>query len=337
MPIPLLFLLSAIPAPAVPAPPRPLVVGHRGARARFPENTLPALRHALAAGADGVEIDVRVSADDVLVLAHDATLSPDLCRDADGRRVRSDLAIRGLTFKALGRFDCGAVPDPAFPAQRAVPGTSMPSLAQVLDLLAAIEPHGRPQATLFLELKYEQDAPSFSPPRERLARLVVDLLQEHSFEDRTIVLSFDHPLLRAVRALAPSLRSMPLVDRKVDLAALARREEAGWVGARYDHLTAASVEALHAAGARVFAWTANAARDQDRLAALGVDALGTDDPQALVERWKKRGPRVRATTIAAHVPTSPHRPPGSAPPRLAQGARAQPPLPRRRGPGALPR
>ena len=84
---------------------------------------------------------------------------------------------------------------------------------------------------------------------------------------------------------------MPLVDEDVDLAALARREEAAWVGARHGRLTAASVEALHAAGVKVFAWTANAPRDQDRLAALGVDALGTDDPQALVERWKEREPR----------------------------------------------
>jgi glycerophosphoryl diester phosphodiesterase len=42
---------------------------------------------------------------------------------------------------------------------------------------------------------------------------------------------------------------------------------------------------------KVFGWTANAPGDQDRLAALGVDAVGTDDPQALVERWKKGGPR----------------------------------------------
>ena len=291
MPIPLLVLLSGIPAPALPPPPRPLVVGHRGARARFPENTLPALRHALAAGADGVEIDVRVTADDVLVLAHDATLPTDLCRDADGRRVRKGLAIRGLSFEALRRFDCGAVPDTGFPDQQAVPGTPMPSLAQVLDLLAAHEPSGARRVTLFLELKYEEDTPAFSPPRNHFARLVVDLLRNHGFEDPTIVLSFDHPLLRAVRSLAPALRSMPLVDQNVDLAALARREEASWVGPRHGHLTAASVEALHAAGVKAFAWTANAPRDQDRLAALGVDALGTDDPQALVERWKKREPR----------------------------------------------
>ena len=60
---------------------------------------------------------------------------------------------------------------------------------------------------------------------------------------------------------------------------------------KYDRLTAASVEALHAAGVKVFAWTANAPRDQERLAALGVDAVGTDDPQALLERWKGREPR----------------------------------------------
>jgi glycerophosphoryl diester phosphodiesterase len=291
MPIPLLVLLSGVPAPAAPQPPRTLVVGHRGARARFPENTLPAVRHALAVGVDGVEVDVRVSADDVLVLSHDATLPTDLCRDADGRRVRKGLAIRGLSSAALRRFDCGAVPNPAFPEQRAVPGTPVPSLVEVLDLLAAVEPPGARQATLFLELKHEENAPALSPPRELFARLVVDLLEEHGFTDRTIVLSFDHLLLRAVRSLAPALRSMPLVDESMDLAALARREEALWIGPRHGRLTKASVEALHAAGVRVFAWTANAPRDQDRLAALGVDALGTDDPQALVERWKKRGPR----------------------------------------------
>lgn len=291
MPIPLLVLLSGVPAPALPPPPRPLVVGHRGARARFPENTLPAVRHALSAGADGVEVDVRVSADDVLVLSHDATLPPARCRTVDGRRASAGLAIRGLSFETLRRFDCGAVRDPAFPAQRAVRGTPIPSLAEVLDLLAAPAPEAARRAMLFLELKHEEGSAALSPDRDHFARLVVDLLKERGFAGRTLVLSFDHALLRAVRSLEPTLRTMPLVDEDVDLAALARREEAAWVGARHGRLNAASVEAVHGAGVKVFAWTANAPRDQDRLAAVGVDALGTDDPQALVERWKERGPR----------------------------------------------
>ncbi|MBK6405778.1 MAG: hypothetical protein IPF66_12485 [Holophagales bacterium] len=290
MPIPLLVLLAGAPAPAPPPSPR-LVVGHRGARARFPENTLPAVSHALSAGADGVEIDVRVSADDVLVLSHDATLPPARCRTFDGRRASAGLAIRGLSLRGPRRFDCGAVTDPAFPAQRAVRGTPIPTLAEVLDLLAAPEPEAARRATLFLELKREEGSPTLSPGRDHFARLVVDLLKERGFLGQD-----DRPLLRPCPCCAPSGRWSPRSARcprrhRVDLAALARREEAAWIGARHGLLTAASVVAVHGAGAKVFAWTANAPRDQDRLAAVGVDAVGTDDPQALVERWKERGAR----------------------------------------------
>lgn len=289
MPIPLLLVVSAAPAPAVP--PLPLVVGHRGARARFPENTLPALRHALAAGAGGVEIDVRLSADDVPVVTHDATLPPDLCRMPDGRPVPAGLAVRGLSFAALRRFDCGAPTSSRFPDQRAVPGTPIPSLEEVLDLLAGPEPPAARGATLFLELKREEGPPSLSPPREPFARRVAGLLRRRAFTGRTLVLSFDHALLRAVRACDPALRTVPLVDADEDLVALARREEASWVAPRHDRLTAASVAALHAAGVRVFAWTANAPRDQDRLAALGVDAVATDDPERLLGRWARKDRR----------------------------------------------
>lgn len=280
----LLFALAAAAVPAQAPEARPLVVGHRGARARFPENTLPAVRHALAAGARGVEVDVRVSSDDVLVVTHDATLPPGRCRAPGGGRVPPGLAIRGLSFDALRRYDCGAVADPRFPAQRTVPGTRIPALDEVLELLASPGPPSTREATLFLELKREDD-PSLSPPRERYARLVVDALQKRGFTGRTIVLSFDYPLLRAVRALEPALPAMLLVDRETNLAALALREGAAWVGPRHTRLTADSVEALHAAGVRVFAWTANSAADQDRLAAMGVDAVGTDDPAGLLARW----------------------------------------------------
>jgi glycerophosphoryl diester phosphodiesterase len=295
-----ILLLFALAAAAVPAPApetRPLVVGHRGARARFPENTLPAVRHALATGAQGVEVDVRVSSDDVLVVTHDATLPPERCRAPGGRRVPPGLAIRGLSFDALRRYDCGAYADPRFPAQRAVPGTPIPSLDEVLELLASPEPGAARDATLFLELKREED-PRLSPPRKPYARLVVEALERRGLAGRTVVLSFDHSLLRAVRALEPALPAMLLVDHETDLAALALREGAAWVGPRHTRLTASSVAALHAAGVRVFAWTANSAADQDRLAAMGVDAIGTDDPAGLLARWASAahaGPSTRVS------------------------------------------
>lgn len=291
MPIPLLVALAGAPAAPLPPASRVLVVGHRGARARFPENTLPAVRHALEAGADGIEVDVRVTADDVLVVAHDGTLPPDLCTGPGGRRVPPGVAIRGLSFGALRRYDCGAKANPKFPDQKAVPGTPVPSLDELLDLLAAPEPPAARRAILFLELKSAANEPSLSPPRQGFARLVVSLLRERGALGRTIVLSFDHPLLREVRALEPALATMPLVDAPDDLVAVARREEAPWVGPRHGRLTAESVGALHAAGVRVFAWTANAPADQQRLRDLGVDAVGTDDPARLLARQAKDAPR----------------------------------------------
>lgn len=289
VPFPLLVVLAGVPAPDVAPPPRPLVVGHRGARARFPENTLPALRHALEAGAGGVEIDVRVSGDDVPVVVHDATLPPGRCRTPEGSPVPAGFAIRGLTWAALRRYDCGAMADPRFPRQRTVPGTPMPSLAEVLELLVGPEPRAARGATLFLELKYDDGEPSLSPPRELFARLVAGALREHRLVERTVTLSFDLPLLRAVRGLEPSLATMPLVDRRTDLVALARDERAAWVGPRHSLLTAASVDALHAAGVKVYAWTANSPREQERLARIGVDAVGTDDPADLLARWRPGG------------------------------------------------
>jgi glycerophosphoryl diester phosphodiesterase len=285
MPLPLLLALSGTPAASASPPPRPLVVGHRGARARLPENTVPAVRHALDAGADAVEVDVRLSSDDVPVLFHDATLRPDVCRGPGGRAVPPGVAVRSLTFAALRRYSCGAVADPRFPLQRPSRDARIPSLGELLDLLAAPGPVASRPPSLFLELKHEAEGASPPVSRARFARIVVDLLAERGLAERTLVLSFDLPLLREVRAAAPGLGVLPLVDRDEDLAALARREGAGWVGPRHTLLTAASVDALHAAGIRVFAWTANAPGEQDRLARIGVDAIGTDDPAALVARW----------------------------------------------------
>ena len=308
-----------------PGAPRPLVVGHRGARARFPENSLPAVRHALESGADGVEVDARLTADGVLAVIHDATL-PDRFRDAGGEAPAAGLSVRDLSFESLRRFDCGAVADTRFPAQRAVPGARVPSLHEVFDLLDALAPCAASRALLFLELKREEGPPS----RTTHARLAVDLLRQRGALARTFVLSFDHALLRAARDLEPTLATVPLVNRETDLPALARSEAASWIGPRHALLDAPAVEALHAEGVRVFAWTANEPGEQDRLASLGVDAIGTDDPEALLGRLASRtrpwgdGGSFRPSTIRARTSDTERDAP------TARGRRS-PPSPRTRG------
>src|SRR5512138_1617646 len=116
------------PAPRVPG--RPLVLGHRGASADAPENTLAAFRLALAQGADGVELDVWRCATGEVVVAH----------DEDARRVAGvDLRIRDAPLAALRALDVGAWKGDRFGGER------IPLLAEVLEAL--------PGAVVNVELK----------------------------------------------------------------------------------------------------------------------------------------------------------------------------------------
>ncbi len=273
---------------AIPlGPARPLVAGHRGARARFPENTLPAFRYALASGADAIELDVTVTRDDRLAVIHDATLPPDHVSWPGGPPVRPGIAVRSLTWEELRRFDAGSIRSRWFPGQKPVPGTRIPCLEEVLDLLASPDPPSARPARLFLELKRRPE-PDLYPEAAPYARLVVDLLRRRGFLSRTLVLSFDVPLLAEVGRLEPDLPLALLSDAPGDLVAPALAVGAAWAGPHHGRLDETSVSALHAAGLKVAAWAVNSLSDQDRLLALGVDAIITDDPAPLVQRLRER-------------------------------------------------
>lgn len=223
---------------------------HRGSpgTATF-ENTLPAVAAALGSGADGVEVDLRLSADGVLVVCHDADLH---------RLVGSPLEI------ATGRWT---------DLRRACASQGVP-LARVEDLLACTA--GRP---VVLELK--------TPPPGRTpatAYAVLEMLHAAGLPPEVTVSSFSAPLVGAVRELAPpGVRTALLGDVRVRPTALLRRALDGGHDEVHPHVGAllrepGAVDLAHAVGACVVPWTVNRGRDLRRLAALGVDAMITDVP-----------------------------------------------------------
>ena len=106
------------------------VEGHRGARGLAPENTVPSFRAAIEAGVTGVELDVQLTADGKVVVWHDPTLQADkcVCEGAD----LLGAWVGGLTLAQLRTVDVGARVLPAYPRQRAVPGTRMVTLPELL-------------------------------------------------------------------------------------------------------------------------------------------------------------------------------------------------------------
>jgi glycerophosphoryl diester phosphodiesterase len=249
--------VTARPLPAAFLPMgRPCVVGHRGASAAAPENTLASFDAAWRAGADAIELDLRLTADGVVVVIHDDTV--DATTDGSG-------AVGLLTFAALRTLDAGSWFAPAFAGQ------PIPRLEEVLRYAAS-----RPALGVLLEYKGSWTAEKVAP--------TVASIDAAGVGDRTVVQSFTPRTLAALRDAAPDLPRGLLVDddrpEAIDLA-----DELGVVTVNPSteavRAEPALVRRLHESGRRVMVWTENDPAGWADLVAAGVDAIITDRPEHL--------------------------------------------------------
>lgn len=218
------------------------------------ENTVPAVSASLFAGADGVEVDLRLSADGVLVVSHDADLR---------RIAASSLVVTATGWDEL-RSTCDA---------HGVP------LARAEWVLAAVA--GRP---VVLELKHAP--PGLTPPTALALVTLLSRLHAAGLPLDVTVSSFSPALVAAVRASAPRSLGVrtALLGRLTDRpSALLRRALDAGHDEVHPHAVAllaepSAVDRAHALGATVVPWTVNHPRALRRLAGLGVDGMITDVP-----------------------------------------------------------
>lgn len=217
----------------------PLIIGHRGASAVAPENTLAAFEAAIAAGADGIEFDVRFAGDDVPVVIHDETL---------WRTSRVRRRVAEMTSNELSKFD-------------------VPSLVQLFELFESND------LILYLEMKEVEVA-------EECCRVV----QQYRFKDRVIFECFDHSALKTVKNIDPTFKVAALfqpptsgiVKRALALGA----EE---IALHHRLVTTSVMESAKQAGLRVVVWTVDDPAWIEGARKLGVHALITNDPAALIQ------------------------------------------------------
>jgi len=260
------------------ASPRILVHGHRGARAIYPENTIPAFKYAIDLGVDYLEMDVAVTKDNVLVISHDPHINGEICTGP-----HPGIAIHELTLKELREYDCGALKNPHFPKQHPVPGTRIPTLDEVLSL-------GEGNSVQFnIETKSFLDHPELTPTPDVFARMMLDVIRKHKLESRSIVQSFDFRTLRAMKILAPDIRLSALWEGQArPFTDIAHEAGAGIVSPAFKLATPEQVKAAHAAHLEVVPWTADTPEDWQRLIDAGVDAIITDDPAALIAYLRQK-------------------------------------------------
>jgi glycerophosphoryl diester phosphodiesterase len=254
---------------------KPEVHGHRGARARFPENTLPALRYAAGVGVDYLEFDLGVTRDGVLVLSHEPRVNAEICAPS------GNPLIHTLTLAELKKYDCGGTRNPKFPKQKLQPGTRIPTLDEVFTEFKAS------RVKFNIETKINPAQPDNTVSPAEFSKLVVQALQKYQLVTRTVLQSFDPRTLIEAKKLEPSLKTSLLVeDPKIDLLEAVKTYRPDIVSPDWHLLTAAKCKALHEAGVKIAPWTPNEPTQWKQLVEWGVDAIITDDPEALLSFLK---------------------------------------------------
>ncbi|MFT4264995.1 MAG: glycerophosphodiester phosphodiesterase family protein [Nocardioides sp.] len=234
-----------------------LVIGHRGAPSRLPENTLASFRLACRLGADALETDLQVTRDGVLVLHHDLELR-------DGRHVDE------VTLAELQRLD--------------PPATRIPTFDELLLLLAAESRRAGRRIGLHAEVKHPAHFAAAGLP---MARPVLETLRDHGLDQPgsgVWLQSFDEDFLREIRPQT-ELPLVQLVEPHWPVSCSSIAGYAQAIGPHRSRVLASDrfdtglVSRAHDAGLRVFVWTLRGGEAQARrFLDAGVDGVFADDP-----------------------------------------------------------
>src|ERR1044072_7644524 len=233
-----------------------LIIGHRGASAVAPENTIAAFREALAVGADGIEFDVRLTRDGVPVVIHDSTL-----RRTGGLPHR----VADLTWAEVSKIDVGSWFAATFANE------TVPSLADLFTLFQSND------STLYLEMKCD------SPDEQRpLAEACVRAIEAHSLKERVVVECFQLPAIKILKEIDPDIKTVALFEPTfTNLSVLSHQRiinhatDVGAAALALHHRLAREslVQKAKAAGLHVAVWTVDDPTWIKRARTIGIDAL----------------------------------------------------------------
>lgn len=237
------------------------VLGHRGAKGHAPENTLASFRKAIELKATMTELDIHTSKDGHLIVMHDPVV--DRTTNGSGR-------ITDLTLEEIRRLDAGSWYGPKFA------GEKVPTLQEVIDVIKG-----------HIDLNVEVKGGELFDPD------LVDLLIEHIISndivEHVVVSSFQREYLREIKRKAPAVQIALLYSAELS-EPWKEAEDEGWhLHPHLRRVDAQLIDEAHSRGIMVRAWNPNAAEDMRPLVRLGVDGIGTDNPEVLLRVLAEEG------------------------------------------------
>jgi len=218
-----------------------LKIGHRGARAYEPENTIRSFKKAIELGVDAVELDVRQTKDFELIVMHDPTVD----KTTDGKG-----AVTDLTLQQIKKLD-------------AAKGEKIPTLGEALDFIDK-------KVKILIELKetgYEEK--------------VVEAVRKRGLEKNVIIVSFHEDALRKIRTFNSEIETGLIYATHKNPVKAGLDLKAQYLLPLYRFVHTANVQKAHENGLKVIAWTINTPEEAEAYAKKGVDGIASDKPDVL--------------------------------------------------------
>jgi glycerophosphoryl diester phosphodiesterase len=216
-------------------------IGHRGAKAYEPENTLLSFKKALELGVDAIEFDVRKTRDKQIVVIHDA----DVKRTTNGKGLVADLTLQEIKQLSSEKNE------------------KIPTLEEALDCIEK-------KAKIVIELK-----------EQNLEQQVLDIVCSKNQEKNVIIASFLEDTLKKIKELNPDIQTGLIYAKHPHPEKTALELKAKYLISLYRFTHTANVEKAHKNNLKVIVWTINTKEEAEEYKKKGVDGIATDKPDIL--------------------------------------------------------
>ncbi|MBS7605305.1 MAG: glycerophosphodiester phosphodiesterase family protein [Candidatus Bathyarchaeia archaeon] len=218
-----------------------LRIGHRGAKAYEPENTILSFKRALELGVNAVELDVRRTKDGEIVVIHDAEVD----RTTNGKGLVSDLTLKEIKELSTEK------------------GEKIPTLDEALAFLDR-------KVKVLIEIK-----------EVGIEEKVLEIVKSRGLEDNVIIISFHEDSLKKVREMNGVIKTGLIYVRHKDPIKAALSLKAQYLLPMYKFVYPSLVKRAHENGLKVIVWTINTPEEAREYARMGVDGIASDRPDIL--------------------------------------------------------
>lgn len=261
--------------------------GHRGCRGLMPENTIPAMLHALDLGVTTLELDVVITKDKQVVVSHEPFFNHDITTKPDGSLVteaeEKSLNIFQMNYEQVKTFDVGLRPHPRFPQQKKM-AAAKPLLRDLFGSVAVyLQSHNCPQPYFNIETKCLPIGDGiYHPKPDEFVELLMTVIKEKKLEERVIIQSFDIRTLQYLHRHYPQMETAMLIEDDDKRGIKKQIESLGFqptiYSPHYSLVNAELISYCRSKKIKVIPWTVNTKEEIEQLKKMGVDGIISDYP-----------------------------------------------------------